>query len=518
MSGVTADDQRPLSFIQEENKYTAEDHYSQFSVILPAPLAAGESFTFSTTYGGLYTAGDTSYAIFSLGAPTNWYPNSYSAANYATYDMTFHIPKELVMVATGSKTAERTDGRFGVTEWHTDVPIRQADFNLGEFSKVDTSLAEQGVILENFARVHAPTLTITSNQMKRILGEAQLAITLYTDFFGPVPYKRIAVSEQSSNAHGYSERYQPGYWSTSERFFSDQPPFFGQSYAGLILTPLASYDGASPLHLQSYLHALDPYGIAKQWWGNATGQNSYRDRWMFEGLAEFSASLFLQAFYKDGSYDKFWDEELYLLTERDAKRHRRIDEGPVTLGSRLGVFQGGFRVPTRQVSTKGAYIFNMIRMLMWSNETQDAGFKKLMHDFVQTYTNRPATTEDFKAAVEQHMTPTMNLTGDGKMDWFFNEYLDGTALPHERFTYSFSKTPDGTPILNFKIEQSRVDSSFHMAIPVYVKQADGGVLRVASVPLTGNTAFENQIVLGDMKGKPKSAMINYYHDVLCTQN
>jgi aminopeptidase N len=160
----------------------------------------------------------------------------------------------------------------------------------------------------------------------------------------------------------------------------------------------------------------------------------------------------------------------------------------------------------------------MIRMMMWDNDTQDAAFKKLMHDFVQFYTNRPATTEDFKMAVEQHMTPSMNLTGDGKMDWFFDEYVYGTALPAEKFAYTFGNEADGSVTLKFKLEQSGVDQQFRMPIPIYIELADGGIARVGSVPLNGNTSFEKNIVLRGLKTKPKRAMVNYFHDVLCTQN
>jgi hypothetical protein len=33
----------------------------------------------------------------------------------------------------------------------------------------------------------------------------------------------------------------------------------------------------------------------------------------------------------------------------------------------------------------------------------------------------PARAEDFKAMVEKHMTPEMDLEGNHRMDWFFNE-------------------------------------------------------------------------------------------------
>lgn len=268
----------------------------------------------------------------------------------------------------------------------------------------------------------------------------------------------------------------------------------------------------------TFYHAVGPHEISHQWWGNTVGWVSYRDQWMGEGFAHFSASLFLQTFFKDKSYDQFWDWQRKILVEKNMEGYRPIDVGPLTLGYRLGTSRVGFNVPFHMIYPKGAYILNMIRMMMWDNDTQDAAFKKLMHDFVENFTNHPATTGDFKLAVEMHMSPSMNLTGDGKMDWFFDEYVYGTALPNEKFSYTFSNGPDGSVGLSFKLEQSGVDPKFRMTIPIYLELSDGGIARVGSVPLTGNTTFENQIALRGLKIKPKRAMINYYHDVLCNQN
>jgi hypothetical protein len=57
-----------------------------------------------------------------------------------------------------------------------------------------------------------------------------------------------------------------------------------------------------------------------------------------------------------------------------------------------------------------------------------------------------------------------------------------------------------------------------MIIPVYIELPDGGVLRVDVVPVTGNNTVEKQIMLSGVKTRPKRAIINYFHDVLCTQN
>lgn len=490
VESVVDENQQPLSYIQEK-----QDEDYQFSIILPTAAAFGKTLSFTTHYSGPDAVFSLGWGNFYPAARENWYPNSFATGNYANYQITFRIPKDLTMVATGSKTAERIEGAYGVTEWKTDLPVPVAGFNFGQFKKNEVELPDQGVKVENYANVELNSST--TNKMKRTLGEGQLAIPLYTDYFGPMPYKRLAITEH--------------------------PAFYGQSFANLVFLPIISYmdtrgQGVLGISDAVFFYSVGPHEIAHQWWGNTVGWISYRDQWMGEGFAEFSASLFLQTFFKDNSYDKFWEMEHKLLVEKDKEGFRAIDVGPVTLGYRLASTRAGFSVPRRLIYPKGAYILNMIRMMMWNNDTQDADFKKLMHDFVQFYTNRPATTEDFKLAVEQHMNSSMNLTGDGKMDWFFDEYVYGTALPTEKLGYTFSNAPDGSIVLNFKVEQSGVDQHFRMAIPIYIELADGGIFRVGSVPLTGNTSFENQVTLNGLKIKPKRAMINYYHDVLCNQN
>ena len=487
---VKDENQQPLSFIQEK-----KDEDYQFSIIFPKPLPPAKRFSFTTRYSGPDAVINLGWGSFFPLARTSWYPNSYMTGNYANYQITFRIPKGLTMVATGSKIDEKNEGDYAVSEWKTEAPIPVAGFNFGHFKKNDIQLAEQNVTLETYANTD---LTLnTSNMMKKTLGEEQLAIPLYTDYFGPLPYKRLAVTEQMA--------------------------LYGQSFPTLIFLPVISYLDKGVMRAigsndPTFYHAVGPHEISHQWWGNTVGWVSYRDQWMSEGFAHFSASLFLQTYFKDKSYDQFWDWQRKILVEKNMEGYRPIDVGPVTLGYRLGTSRAGFNIPFHLIYPKGAYILNMIRMMMWDNDTQDGAFKKLMHDFVENFTNHPATTEDFKLAVEVHMSPSMNLTGDGKMDWFFDEYVYGTALPNEKFSYTFSNGPDGSVALNFKMEQSGVDEHFHMPIPIYLELSDGGIARVGSVPLTGNTTFENQIALRGLKTRPKRAMINYYHDVLCNQN
>src|SRR5205823_3420449 len=103
-----------------------------------------------------------------------------------------------------------------------------------------------------------------------------------------------------------------------------------------------------------------------------------------------------------------------LLTEKNQYGFRAIDVGPLTTGVRLISSKTGDAY-RRLVYPKGAFVLHMLRMMMWDSKTQDQRFKEMMRDFVQTYANKVATTEDFKAAVEKHMTKEMDLDHNGKM-------------------------------------------------------------------------------------------------------
>jgi aminopeptidase N len=267
---------------------------------------------------------------------------------------------------------------------------------------------------------------------------------------------------------------------------------------------------------RNFFKSVGSHEVAHQWWGHAVGFNSYRDQWMSEGFAHLSASIFMQAVYKDELFRKFWQDQRELLLEKSREGYRAIDVGPVTLGYRLLNSKTGFDIPQRLIYPKGAYVLHMLRMMMWDNKTRDEKFKTMMRDFVARHLNSTASTEDFKAIVEKHMTPEMDMAGNRRMDWFFNEYVYGTDLPDYRFEHNFTKDAEGNAVLWFKVTQANVHPSFMMRVPVYLELNKGQVMRLGSADLIGNTSFETSIPLKGLKDKPKRALINHYYDVLAT--
>jgi hypothetical protein len=525
VSSVTGDAGQALSFIQEDKKEDAD-----FSVILHKPLDAGEQYSITTTYGGKDAVHDEGGGNYFPVARENWYPNQAGSAlgNYSSYDMTFRIPKGMKIAVTGTLVSNNNDGGQNVTVWKTEVPQTVAGFNFGKFKMQELKLEKPPYLVQSYANEEPPAWVeslrhIAQNDLpirdgprssqaalgtmstvpllKKALAEGELSIELYSDFFGPAPYGHLAITQQTACN-------------------------YGQSWPGLVWIPLCYYFDTTVRHQlgmdwgdRGYWKIVTPHEVAHQWWGHTVGFNSYRDQWMSEGFADMSASLYTQMIEKNPQkFINFWNDERDLLLERNPEGFRAIDAGPVTMGYRLSNSRTGGALTRRLIYPKGAYILHMVRMMMWDRRTGDQNFKDTMHDFVRTYSGRAATTEDFKAMVEKHMTSDMDLEGNRRMDWFFNQYVYGTALPSYKFESSFASGADGNIVFSFKLTQSNVTDNFRMLVPIYVELADGRTLFLGRGKLNGDNSVEQTVPLNGVKDKPHRALINYYDDVLASPN
>ena len=519
VQSVTAADGSPLSFIQEDKN---EDY--QFSVILPKPLALGEKFTVVTKYGGkeavIRTGGDNYFPI----ARDNWYPNNSTGGlgEYTNYDMTFHIPKGLKMAATGNFVRESNEGGENVSVWKSEGPQTVAGFNFGRFRVQEAKLTKPEYLVQSLANENPPDWVTglqhvanddmpsqgshitgvalgtmgTTGLIKKALAEGQLAVEVYSDYFGPSSFKGVAITQQTSCS-------------------------YGQSWPQLVWIPMCYFFDTTVRHQlgmdfgdRGYWKIVTPHEVAHQWWGHTVGFSSYRDQWMSEGFAEMSASIYLQTIeHNQGKFLSFWKDEHELLTDRDEYGFRGIDAGPVTMGYRMNNTRTG-DLARRLIYPKGAYILHMLRMMMADNRNGDQNFKEMMRDFVKTYSGQPATTEEFKAMVEKHMTPDMKQAGDGTMGWFFDEYVYGTALPSYKLDSSFDTDAQGDVVMSMKLTQSNVDDRFRMLVPIYLEFADNRVMRLGRVRIAGNSTLEQKVPIKGLKEKPRRLLINYIADVI----
>jgi len=521
VSRVDSDKGEALDFVQERKE---ED--SDFGVILPSPLKKGDSATVHITYGGKDVVRNEGGQNYYPVARQSWYPNAARGlGDYATYKMTFHVPKGLELLATGTRTSESNEGKYTITEWKTDVPLAVVGFNLGKFTvkeaKIEgktgdsltidayanTSPPDEFANLDNELPTQSPGVDErsvlgkidTPGMLGVQLSQAQVAARIYTSYFGGLPFARVAVTQQFACN-------------------------YGQSWPMLVYLPICGFFDQTQQHFMGlrpedmYWKVVTAHEVAHQWWGQTVGFRSYRDQWMSEGFANTSASIFLQATRpKPDDFREFWRQQRKLITEKNAEGFRPIDVGPVTMGFRLATEKTGWNVYQDLVYPKGAYILHMIRMMMWTPKEGDARFIETMRDFVKTNWLKSASTEDFKAAVERHMSPTMDLDGNHRMDWFFNEYVYGTELPDYHFESQVTQNGDATA-LRFKLTESGVSPAFEMLVPFYLELADGKVIRLGSIAMKGNDSSEHSINLPKLPAAIKRTTIDYFYDVLATEN
>lgn len=515
VQSVTDERGQALPFIQEEKEQDAD-----FAVILPQGLAAGQTAKLTIQYAGEGALRDSGGGNIVLLPRSTWYPNGGGAfGDRATFDVTYHYPKGSMLVGTGALAGPETvDGDQKVARWTSgQTELAVAGFNFGRFKKKELADKDTGLNIEFYANTELPneirqlqvqleeqerqgvktgtTLgAISTAQMAdQSINEAKNSVMLYNAFFGRTAFTRVAMSQQ---------------------------PFanFGQAWPTLVYMPYtAFFDVTQRAQLfgsrggtDNFWRYVAPHEVAHQWWGHTVGWSSYRDQWMSEGFAEFSASLYVQYVrHEPDKFVEFWEEQ----------RHRIVDATPQTKDIRpytIGPVTQGFRLSNPKtraayqflVYPKGAYILHMLRMMMRepSAANGDGKFQAMMQDFIRSHYNKDVSTEDLKAVVEKHMTPQMDLAGNGRMDWFFDEYVYGTEMPSYKFEYQISGNT-----ISGRITQSGVSDNFRMPVPIYLDFGKGWVA-LASVRITGNKTIEVPPI--ELPAAPKRAAVAAYNDVL----
>jgi hypothetical protein len=504
MIKITDDKGRDLGFIQEEKNEDAD-----FYVVLREPVKKGQTYTLTFQYAGNDAVSDSGGGNYTLDARSNWYPSSYFG-DRATYEMTLKVAKGLTMVATGQPAGERVEGDLSITDWKSDVPLAVAGFNYGKFKKTAAQDEKTKYAFESYANKEIPDylkdaqqasdegeaalgVLNTTSMMDKARAEAQLSVSLFSEMFGPLPYGRIAMTQQP--------------------YFS-----FGQAWPMLVYMPLIAYLDSTVRHefgldgATSFIKIVGPHEVAHQWWGHVIGWKSYRDQWMSEGFAHCSAAIFAQYVYKNDLFVKFWREQREEIMEKNHLGKRPADIGGVYMGYRLNTPKTG-DIAQSMIYPKGGFIMHMLRMMMWEPKTGDQRFIAMMKDFVKTHHNQNVSTLDFQRAVERHMTKEMDMDGNGKMNWFFSQWVYGTSVPDYKLDYRIEPAEGGKFKLICKLTQSNVTDDFKMRVPIYLEMG-GKVSRLGSVGIEGNTTTEElQVILPQ---KPKKAMLCYYEDVLCT--
>lgn len=510
---------RPVPFIQED-----EEEDADAAVVFPDPLAVGAKYLLRTAYHGVGKAvlRDAGDGNFTVGARDSWYPNIGSFRQTADFELTFRMPRtsKNQIVAVGVESGNRVEGEQRVSVWKSAHPLRVAGFNFGNFRKSAQTDEQSGLTVEVYTNPGEPdalqqiqqALAAMSAETDGLGGAfnvdtGQLAQAAFADgantartgnaYFGPLDDKRIAITQQSA-------------W------------FSGQSWPTLVYLPYLAFVDGTARHmmgfgadLAEFVEQLGPHEVAHQWWGHKVGWASYHDAWLSEGFAEFTSGLVLLMRKGPGAYNDFYEKKRKAILERPRGADVSNNEaGPIAQGNRLATWRNP-QAYSIIVYEKGAYVLHMLRMAMMDprKANGDEAFIAMMKDFAATYSGKSPTTGDFQRVAEKHVPPKLKLTGDGTLDWFFDQWVRGTTIPRITSKLELKGAGDGKYRISGTIAQSEVPEDFAVIVPVYMTFEKGAFAKLGDIPLVGNASKSVDVVLSSAK-RPKGVVINAMHDVL----
>ena len=372
-------------------------------VFLPEPSSAGERMSLEVTYEGRalqWVRGKT----FDLRDTANWHPHC-GSVDRATDDVTLRWPKSLDLVASGRLV---DGGREGGSRWERrrlDVPSIAFSFTLGDYI---VEKKRVGHVWLTVAFGRGPDHRLTPALRDQAVDTVADALQYFERTFGPYPLDELTVVTV--------------------------PRQFSQSYLGFVTLAESILQQPDPLG-ESAIWQRDTtiaHELAHQWWGNLVGWWSYRDQWLSEGMANYSALLYDT--YKEGRESN----ELAILSAgwRDSLSQTTVEGrtieslGPIVLGNRLNSSRAhnGYRTI---VYRKGAVVLAML-----ARAVGEERFLQMMHSLADAASNRVMTTEGFIKAIEK-------MSGLD-LDGFARQYIYGTGIPEVYYGYDTTREEDGS--------------------------------------------------------------------------
>jgi len=420
-----------------------EDWEGGFTVLLPQMLKAGDQLELDLDVEGDFMMDterckDCHYPR----SNTTWYPR-HGYLDRATYELTFRHPKKLRVASVGARLSEAPDDEDKdgfVAKYEMKQPVALIVFALGPFKRHnDTVKWEKGGAPTPLEFNSLPG-DLAAIKEDFILAELNNSVRYFTSLFGNYPYPSFGAAFH---------------------------PFgFGQGFPSMLMIP--DTDRAS-----KYTYSFIAHETAHQWWGNIVAWRSYRDQWLSEGFAEYSGILYTGLRDSRGAREDLLGQLRSSLkdppvTLTGVGKGRLVDVGPIILGHRLNTSKT-FGAYQTLIYNKGALVLRMLHYMMSDPATgQGQPFFDMMTDFVERHRNRTASTDDFRAVVNEHFakTPIAKKYGMTNLNWLFRQAVYQSDLPSYEMQYKIAPEGDGKVVVSGTITQKNAGENWVMVLPV----------------------------------------------------
>ena len=277
---------------------------SLFLVAPREPMHAGRDYEFEFHHTGkvISDAGDR---IFFVAARGNWYP--VHGLQFAEYDLRFRFPKDLDLVTPGDVVEDRTEGEWRITRRRTSAAIRMAGFNLGNYAHARVERGgyvvdvcanralEQALAPQPVEIISMPVVGRSGKPSPMV--NVPVPANVQQD---PLARLESLASDIASALQFMASKFGPP--ALPHLTVSPIPGSFGQGFPGLIYLSTLAYlkrlpNSRSPATESQTLFfedLIEAHETAHQWWGNRVTAATYRDYWLMEALANYSALLYLE--------------------------------------------------------------------------------------------------------------------------------------------------------------------------------------------------------------------------------
>lgn len=342
-----------------EIHYAAQDT----AVLLPfaRPLDPGRSTTLAITFTATIKPSDDGtwplpsyYPMLAVRDGGNWRLDVTRFADHvyaesALYAAEITAPARVGIITSGSTIATRTNTDGSATHVVRTGPVREFALTVGDF------IAAHDVAGDVAVNVYAMRGSgLDTRQIARV---AAAALADFDRRFGPYPYRELDIHLLPGDFDG------------------------GDEYPGLVLLYSDGQVDAGTRYVAAH-------EVAHQWWYGVVGNDIYREPWLDEAFAQYSAIVYDEDVAGPAVAAADWEREVLrryrgALADGDLPIGRAIDEYP------------DFNVYYRTVYGKGAVFLGTLR-----KELGDEVFFRALKLYYQRHRYGVATTEDVRRAFE----------------------------------------------------------------------------------------------------------------------
>jgi len=397
------------------------------------PMPQDKPASVTVKYGGLlssaegspvenlklaYVGTEGSYLLYA----GRWFPVNEFGANRFAASMSITVPSDEIVIASGKASAPVREAGKVTYAFQYDRPSFPGTVIAGRY-EVQPATAAGADITFYMKQGHEAFAANYGEAAARIMA-------FYSDKFGPLPNGHLDIAEiEDGTVNGYSA---PGLVALASRLFSTQ------------------------VRTQQLAQQ-----ISYQWWGEMVSPASRNDFFLEDGLATYSAALYVQDANGESAFENLMQE-----TEVGALTHEDV----VAIGQSGQLHE---YTPEYQsiVYQKGAMVLHMLRWVIG-----DEAFFKTLQAMCQQYAGKSISTDQFQKLAE--------TASKQELTYFFAQWVTSTGVPQFKRTWAVYRTAKGYQVVG-KITQDL--DLFRM--PVEVRVVTEGTRPVTDrVPMVGTTA------------------------------